>query len=129
MPDAALADAVVVRLRECDVGMMELSDELGHVVCESCGQRENAFSFDNAEKCRACPRVRGMRVARCEGSSIWLEKGFWRHSPTSSLVRECSMIRRDDGASACTGGPDVAAQCFDGHEGPMCDMHGRVFQE
>ena len=67
----------------------------------------------------------GDSCARCEGhatcgagttmATLDVEEGYWRNGATSTTIRQCIF-----GEIECRGGSNIAAQCADHHDGPLC---------
>lgn len=91
-------------LEDCVLG--EIRDE---ELCVKCPQ--GSYSFDPTDtECVACPED-----AVCPGGSVMeLSSGFWRQTQYSHDVLECPNVDN------CLGGTEVADQCRQGHEGPLC---------
>ena len=103
------------------------SDSVDLCVCKK-GYYSNITSADDAGRgalsCSQCVdthETRSLDMTNCSrpGSTLYrlpISRGYWRERPETQYVRAC------DFPEACVGGTDTAAQCAEGHHGPLCDL-------
>lgn len=84
----------------CESGTYSLSDET-----------TDLSNMNQISVCHPCPQ----HVRSCHGSTLVLEKGYWRISLDSDEIQSCPT------ESACLGGESAGDDSCDiGYEGPLC---------
>lgn len=85
----------------CETGTYSLDDD-----------KSDLSKMSQISVCKSCPP----HTSRCEGSELYLQRGYWRISPNTDIILACPY-----GESGCMGGNLTGdASCDDGYEGPLC---------
>lgn len=94
-----------VYFRPCETG--EIYDE---DICIKCA---NSYTFTaGGSQCEECPD----HASSCEGSTIWVDTGYWRKSVKSATLLSCPM-----GGDSCVGGAYAGDElCEQGYESALC---------
>ena len=86
----------------------------GATRCDAC---ETGSFKDQNDICHTCPEgVKCNKPVKLE--TLELESGYFRATPESTEVYPCTL-----GETACQGGDQTGDDlCFEGYQGPLCDM-------